>query len=65
MIRSNAHKYSLSAMCEVLQIPRSSYFYQVKKREDDQRQAEEADVQERLCTIFMQSRTNHETRKIK
>lgn len=52
-------------MCEVLQIPRSSYFYQVKKREDDQRQAEEADVQERLCTIFMQSRTNHETRKIK
>lgn len=26
VIRINAHKYSVSAMCRVLQIPRSSYY---------------------------------------
>lgn len=52
-------------MCDVLNIPRSSSYYHVQKREDDERQAEEADLQERIYTIFKQSRNNYGTRKIK
>lgn len=52
-------------MCDVLQIPRSTYYYHINKREDDERQAEEADLQERVYTIFEQSRNNYGTRKIK
>jgi len=65
MIRHNAHKYSVSAMCDVLQIPRSSYYYHLKIREDDERQAQEADLQEAIYVIFKQSRDNYGTRKIK
>ncbi|WP_438503655.1 IS3 family transposase [Ectobacillus ponti] len=65
VIRANAHKYSVSAMCGVLQIPRSSYYYHARKREDDEHQAEEADLQERIYKIFTQSRNNYGTRKIK
>ncbi len=52
-------------MCDVLQIPRSTYYFHLKKREDNERQAEEADLQERIYTIFKQSRNNYGTRKIK
>lgn len=52
-------------MCGVLQIPRSSYYYHARKREDDEHQAEEADLQERIYKIFTQSRNNYGTRKIK
>ncbi len=65
MIRNNAHNYSVSAMCDVLQIPRSTYYYHLHKCEDDEKQAEEADLQERIYTIFKQSRNNYGTRKIK
>ena len=33
-----------ATMCDVLQIPRSSYYYHLKIREDDKRQAQEADL---------------------
>lgn len=56
MIRNNVHKYSVSAMCDVLEILRSTYYYHFKKREDDERQTEEVDLQERIYTIFKQSR---------
>lgn len=52
-------------MCDVLQIPRSTYYHHIKKREDHERQAEEADLQERIFKIFKQSRNNYGTRKIK
>lgn len=52
-------------MCDVLQIPRSTYYYHLQKQEDDEKQAEEADLQERIYTIFKQSRNNYGTRKIK
>lgn len=35
VLRHNVHKYSVSAMCDVLQIPRSTYYYQAKEREDN------------------------------
>src|SRR5699024_12809667 len=34
-IRHNAHKYSVSAMCAVLQIPRSTYYYHAKERDNN------------------------------
>ena len=52
-------------MCDVLQIPRSTYYYHLQKQEDDEKQAEEEDLQERIYTIFKQSRNNYGTRKIK
>jgi hypothetical protein len=33
-------------MCDVLLIPRSTYYHHIKKREDDERQAEEAYLQD-------------------
>lgn len=35
MIRRNAHKYRISAMCRVLKISRSVYYYESKKKEKD------------------------------
>jgi len=32
VIRNNAHKYSVTAMCSLLQIPRSTYDYVAKQR---------------------------------
>lgn len=52
-------------MCDVLQIPRSSYYYQVKKCEDDARHVEEAELQQAIYVIFKKSRDNYSTRKIK
>ncbi len=34
MIKANAHKYSVSAMCRVLQVNRSTYYYEAKKKND-------------------------------
>ena len=35
MIKANAHKYSVSAMCRVLQVNRSTYYYEAKQTPDD------------------------------
>ncbi|OQB51819.1 MAG: hypothetical protein BWX97_01806 [Firmicutes bacterium ADurb.Bin146] len=35
VIRRNAHKYRISAMCRVLKIPRSVYYYEAKKKEKE------------------------------
>ena len=34
-IKANAHKYSVSAMCKVLNIPRSTYYYKVKQKTEE------------------------------
>ena len=59
MIKANAHKYSVSAMCKVLNIPRSSYYYEAKQKPQENHLA--AEIRE----IFWQSRNNYGTRKIK
>lgn len=61
MIRNNAHKYSVSAMCEVLQLPRSTYYYKPEPavNEDEQR------LEDAILDIFTASRNNYGTRKIK
>ena len=61
MIRNNAHKYSVSAMCDVLQIPRSTYYYEAKIRDDQ----EEEELTRLIKDIFKSSRNNYSQRKIK
>ena len=36
VIKANAHKYSVSAMCAVLQISRSTYYYECKQKPKEQ-----------------------------
>ena len=46
-------------MCKVLQIPRSTYYYEAKER------ASEDDITSDVIDIFQASRQNYGTRKIK
>lgn len=59
MIKANAHKYSVSAMCRVLQVNRSTYYYEAKQK------ADESDLADDIKDIFRASRNNYGTRKIK
>lgn len=59
MIKANAHKYSVSAMCKVLQISRSTYYYEAKQKTD------ESELTAAVIDIFKASRNNYGTRKIK
>jgi hypothetical protein len=35
VIKANAHKYSISALCRCLGIARSTYYYECRGREDE------------------------------
>ena len=59
MIKANAHKYSVSAMCSVLQVNRSTYYYETKQKPD------ESALSSKITEIFRASRNNYGTRKIK
>ncbi|MGM7681382.1 IS3 family transposase [Cytobacillus sp. Hm23] len=59
VIKQNKHKYSISAMCQVLQLPRSTFYYEAKHR------IHEDDVTSHIVRIFHESRQNYGTRKIK
>ena len=59
MIKNNCHKYSVSALCKVLQIPRSTYYYEAKPSPD------ESSLIADIIEIFKRSRNNYGTRKIK
>jgi transposase InsO family protein len=59
VIKANAHKYSVSAMCRVLQINRSTYYYDAKEKTDD------SELTSEITDIFETSRNNYGTRKIK
>lgn len=61
MIHNNAHKYSVSAMCEVLQLPRSTYYYKPEPAENEGEQR----LEDAVVDIFTASRNNYRTRKIK
>jgi len=61
VVRNNAHKYSVSAMCEVLQLPLSTYYYKPEPAENE----EEHKLEEAVVDIFTTSRNNYGTRKIK
>jgi len=59
VIRQNAHKYSVSALCRVLQVNRSTYYYESSSRPTDNF------VEEALVKIFEGNRHVYGTRKIK
>lgn len=59
MIKANAHKYSVSAMCRVLQVNRSTYYYEAKQKKD------ESELVSDITEIFKNSRNHYGTRKIK
>jgi putative transposase len=59
VIKNNQHKYSISALCKVLQVPRSTFYYEAsEKRSED-------DITTAIVEIFHNSRQNYGTRKIK
>lgn len=60
MIKANVHKYSVSAICAVLKIPRAtSYYYEAKEKPD------EDSLINSIKEIFRLSRNNYGTLKIK
>ena len=59
MIKANSHKYSVSAMCHVLQVNRSTYYYEAKQTPVD------SELSSEITEIFKASRNNYGTRKIK
>ncbi|SFK74439.1 putative transposase [Marinilactibacillus piezotolerans] len=60
MIRNNLHKYSVSAMCEVLQISRSTYYYEAKQQDN-----QEQELTKLIVQIFKDSHSIYGQRKIK
>ncbi len=65
MIRNNAHKYSISAMCNVLNIAKSTYYYHANLREKEAHEKEEGELSKDIERIFKESRSNYGTRKLK
>lgn len=61
IMRNNRHKYSVSAMCDVLQLPKSTYYYETKEKHP----SEEDELTNLIVEIFHESRQNYGTRKIK
>ena len=59
MIKNNTHKYSVSAMCKVLNVPRSTYYYESKTKRD------ESQLVTDIIEIFRRSRNNYGIHKIK
>ncbi len=65
MIRNNAHKYSVSAMCDVLDIPKSTYYYHADLTGKRAQRTEDQELSKEIARIFRESRNNYGTRKIK
>lgn len=58
MIRSNAHKYSISALCKCLGIARSTYYYEV------QEPTNESSLEAKINKVFCENRRVYGSRKI-
>ena len=64
LIISNRKKYSISAMCELLNVQRSLVYYHLNK-EPSTPCNEESIITKHIKDIFRRSRNNYGTRKIK
>ncbi|WP_139365600.1 IS3 family transposase [Shouchella patagoniensis] len=62
VIRNNAHKYSVSAMCAVLNLSRSTYYYAIKHT---QRKPKEDALTSLVRRLFLENRGTYGTRKLK
>nr|WP_138224600.1 IS3 family transposase [Paenibacillus algicola] len=61
IIKQNSDKYSVSAMCNVLQIPKSTFYYEVSEKESE----DESILTKAIVAIFQSNRKVYGTRKIK
>ncbi len=59
MIRANAHKYSISALCRCLGIARSTYYYECRGRQD------ESTLEEAVQAAYDENRRVYGQRKLK
>jgi putative transposase len=59
VIKQNQHKYSISAMCKVLQISRSTFYY------ESQANSNTDEISQAIGFIFKESKNNYGARKIK
>ena len=59
MIRANRDKYCISAMCRVLKVSRSRYYYEEKQQKD------ESALEEAVQTAFEENRSLYGSRKLK
>jgi putative transposase len=59
VIRVNAHKYSISALCRCLGIARSTYYYECQGRLD------EWDLEEVVQNVYAENRRVYDQRKLK
>ncbi|MDV6023564.1 IS3 family transposase [Streptococcus canis] len=59
VITANKDKYSISAMCRWLGIPRSSYYYKAVESVSD------TELEEKIKAIFLESKARYGARKIK
>lgn len=58
VIRSNAHKYSISALCKCLGIARSTCYYEVQQPTD------ESSLETEISKVFYENRQAYGSRKI-
>src|SRR5699024_7419665 len=65
VIRKNAHKYSVSAMCKVLQISRSTYYFEINKQRTTKRCERDNDINETIIQLFNSNRKCFGTRSVK
>jgi len=67
VIQKNRHLYSVSAMCEVLQIARSTFYYEaeIAVQKEQEKAKEEEELKEKILKIFNENRKVYGTRKIK
>jgi len=52
-------------MCDVLQLSRSTFYYQMQEREEQLRALQDSELAEIIKDIFIRNRSNYGTRKIK
>lgn len=62
VIQKNAHQYSVTAMCKVLKISRSTYYESIKKNNQNQKHGELENI---IIDTFNSNRKSYGTRRIK
>ncbi|HDH4650252.1 TPA: IS3 family transposase [Staphylococcus aureus] len=64
IIQKNAHQYSVSAMCKVLKIPRSTYYESIKRNTQIQKD-DDLELENIIIDTFNMNRKSFGTRRIK
>src|SRR5699024_8516578 len=65
VIRKNAHKYAVSAMCKVLQMSRSTYYIEINKQRTNKQCERYNDINETIIQVYNSNRKCLYTRRIK